>query len=512
MSTGKVYLVGAGPGDPGLLTLRAKECLEQADIVIYDYLANERLLEHVRPRAERIYVGKKAGRHTMKQDDINKLLIESAHKYSVIVRLKGGDPFVFGRGGEEAVALTKHRIPFEIVPGIPAGIAATAYAGIPVTHREVAASVAFITGHEAKKAPTSVRVNWKIIGNSCDTLVIYMGVKNLPNIVKELLESGLSEETPVAIIREGTYNYQQTITGTLNHIVQLAQDHHITPPAIIVVGNVVNLREQLGWFEKRALFGKTIVVTRNKTSEAKFAKLLELQGASVFHFPTIDIVEIAPNTKLEQALDDLSAYDWMLFTSGNAVEIFFDRLFQSGNDIRSLHAVKIAAIGKPSAERLQKYYLKADFIPETFTSEDLVAGMTKRFFLSEKRILFPGSTLSNPQIAESLEKTGANVDMISVYETTIAQVDEKRVNELKALIEQGKIDWITFTSSSTVDNFVEIVGRDFIAEHQTKIPTASIGPVTTKTLEHYGLHAHMTAKEHTFEGLVNSIIEEDQNK
>jgi uroporphyrinogen III methyltransferase/synthase len=508
---GKVYLVGAGPGDPGLLTIKAKECLEQADIVIYDYLANEKLLDYVKPQAKRIYVGKKAGQHTLKQEEINRLLVESAQTYPVAVRLKGGDPFLFGRGGEEALELVKHNIPFEVVPGISSGLAATAYAGIPVTHRELASSVAFITGHEAQKTQGSASVDWRRVAKSCDTLVIFMGVKNLPNIAHELLSSGVSEDTPVAVIRKGTYPSQRTIAGTLKNIVQLSEEHNITPPAIIVVGDVVKLREHLIWFEHRPLFGKTVVVTRNKTSEKKFTKLLEQQGANVFHFPTIDIVEIQPNNKLEQALNTLNLYDWLLFTSGNAVEIFFDQLLQAGYDMRSLRSIKIVAIGKPSAEKLQQYYLKADFIPSVFTSEELIAGMIAKYSLSEKRIVFPGSTLANPGIAESLRKAGAHIDVIPIYETKIAHVDKEAIDELKTLIKQQEIHWITFTSSSTVNNFVELIGSDFIIENKDKIPIASIGPVTTKTLKQYDLHPSITAHEHTFEGLVNSIIREEEH-
>jgi uroporphyrinogen III methyltransferase/synthase len=508
---GKVYLVGAGPGDPGLLTIKAKECLEQADIVIYDYLANEQLLEYTKPQAERIYVGKKAGQHTLKQEDINKLLVESARKYDIVVRLKGGDPFLFGRGGEEALELVTHDIPFEVVPGISSGLAATAYAGIPVTHRGLASSVAFITGHEAQKAQGSASVDWKQIVGSCDTLVIFMGVKNLPNIAHELVSSGLSENTPVAVIRNGTYPSQRTIAGTLKNIVQLSEERNITAPAIIVVGEVVKLREQLMWFEHRPLFGKTVVVTRNTTSEKKLTKLLEQQGANVFHVPTIDIVEIQPNHTLKQALNALNLYDWLLFTSGNAVEIFFDQLLQAGYDVRSLRTVKIAAIGKPSAEKLQQYYLKADFIPDVFTSEELIAGMIAKYSLSEKRIVFPGSTLANPGIAERLRKAGAEVDVIPIYETKIADVDKNTINEFKTLIKQQEIHWITFTSSSTVNNFIKLMRSDFITENKGKLPIASIGPVTTKTLEQYDLHPRITAHEHSFEGLVNSIIREEEH-
>jgi uroporphyrinogen III methyltransferase/synthase len=506
MPTGTVYLIGAGPGDPELITLKAKRCLEAADIVVYDYLANEKLLNYVKPDAECIYVGKKAGQHTMKQEDMNALLVELAHKHASVVRLKGGDPFVFGRGGEEALELAANQIPFEIVPGIPAAIGATAYAGIPITHRAVATSVAFITGHEAEKSDNSASVDWDIIGKSCDTLVIYMGVKNLPRIVQKLKECGRSPDTPVALIYRGTYLAQKTVTGTLETIVQKAEEYHITPPSLIVVGDVVGLRKQLSWFENRPLFGKTVAVTRNKTSEAKLTKLLEAQGAQVLHFPTIDIIEVTPNPQLEDALKNLSSYDWLIFTSGNAVDIFFDTLFRAGHDVRALSNIKIAAIGKPSAGRLAEYHLTADVIPTVFTSEKLVDEMTATVPLSNKRILFPGSNLSNPEIADRLRQVGAMVDVISVYETRIAQVEPGRVANFTQRIESQSIDWITFTSSSTVENFVSIVGQEFLDLYRETLPVASIGPVTTETLEKHGLPPRVSAAEHSFAGLVQALI------
>ena len=503
---GKVYLVGAGPGDPGLFTLKGKACLEQADIVIYDYLANEQLLGYVKPQAERIYVGKKAGQHTLKQEEINALLVASAQKYGCVVRLKGGDPFLFGRGGEEALELVKHQIPFEVVPGVTAGIAVPAYAGIPVSHREMASSVAFITGHEADEKPDAANVNWPALAKSCDTLVIFMGVKNLPHIVQELRTAGLAAETPAAIIKEGTYNFQQTVAGTLQDIVQRAQERQITAPAIIVIGKVAQLREQLAWFENRPLFGKIVVVTRQAAAEANLTKLLEQQGANVLQFPTIDIVEIRPNVPLEQALHKLDRYAWLLFTSGNAVEIFFNQVWAQGLDLRALHAVKIAVIGKPTAEKLQTYYLNADFTPDVFTSERLVAGMTAKFALAGQRVLFPGSTLSNPEIAAQLQQAGAVVDVIPIYETRIAQVAPELLDQLQTALAQNKIAWITFTSSSTVANFVSIVGQDFLHAQRARLPIASIGPVTTNTLVQYGLTPLVTAGEHTFQGLVAAMI------
>ena len=500
-----MYLVGAGPGDPGLLTVKAKECLEKADVVIYDYLANEQLLQYLRPQAKQIYVGKKAGQHTMKQEDINRLLVDLARKHNCIVRLKGGDPFVFGRGGEEALELVAQQIPFEIVPGIPAGIAATAYAGIPVTHRNVATNVAFITGHESEKTEGSARVNWDIIGKSCDTLVIYMGIKNLPTIAQRLLDSGRDPQTPAAIIRRGTYPSQFTVSGILENIAQLAEEQQITPPALIVIGNVVALREELAWFDRRPLFGQKVLVTRNTTSEGKFTKLLEAEGAEVLSFPTIEIAEIENNPRLDRALNDLADYDYLLFTSCNAVDMFFQRLFQLGHDMRALHTMKIAAIGKPSLEKLQNYHLNADLLPPVSTSESLVDELIASEFIAEKCILFPCSSLATPTTAERLRQAGAEIDDIPIYENRVAPIASDRVEQMKARILNGELDWISFTSSSTVTNFLEILGTGFVVEHREKFSIASIGPVTTKTLEQNKLAPDITADEHTFQGLVAAI-------
>lgn len=508
MQTGIVYLVGAGPGDPGLLTLKGKVCLEKADVVIYDALANESLLNYLQPQAKRIYVGKKAGQHTMKQDDINALLVESARQYAHVVRLKGGDPFVFGRGGEEAQVLADNQIPFEIVPGVTAGIAVPAYSGIPVTHRDTATSVAFVTGHESPdKTEEDAQVDWQRIARSCDTLVIYMGVKNLPYIAQELRTAGLPDDTPAAVICDGAYPVQRTLTGTLQTIVTQAQEQNMRPPAIIVVGQVVKLRDSLAWFEQRPLFGQTVVVTRNADADAKLTTLLEEQGAQVLHFPTIEIVERTPNPDLEQAMQRFADYDWLIFTSGNAVRIFFQQLLTGNRDTRALHNLKIAAIGKPTAEQLQIYHLHADFVPDQFTSEQLIAGLLTQRIGTNTRILFPCSNLSNPQIAEQFRQAGAIIDVIPVYETRLSTPEAKKVDELKTMLQHGQVSWITFTSSSTVHNFVQLAGQAFLAEYGERISAASIGPVTTATLEEYGLRPRVTASEHTYHGLNNAITE-----
>jgi uroporphyrinogen III methyltransferase / synthase len=510
MPTGTVYLVGAGPGDPELITVKAQRCLETADAVVYDYLANEQLLSYLKPEAQRIYVGKQAGQHTLSQEAINALLVELAHTHAAVVRLKGGDPCVFGRGGEEALALAAHQVPFEFVPGIPAAIGAAAYAGIPVTHRAVATSVTFVTGHEAEKPDDSASVDWARIADSADTLVIYMGVKNLPVIAQKLMEAGRPPDTPAAIIQRGTYLSQTTVVGALATIAEQAADAGIMPPSLTIVGDVVSLRGQLAWFEQRPLFGKTVVVTRNIDAEARLTRLLEAQGAQVFPFPTIDIVAIRPNPALEAALERLHAYQWLIFTSGNAVDIFFDALFRAGSDMRALRAVKIAAIGAPSADRLRRYHLNADLIPAVFTSETLINEMTAMLSLADARILFPGSSLSNPDIAARLRQAGAVVDDIAVYETRPAQVDPGVVADFARRVADQHIDWITFTSSSTVANFVSIVGADWVQRYGERVSVASIGPVTTATLEQYGLRPRVRAAEHSFAGLVQALIEAAQ--
>jgi uroporphyrinogen III methyltransferase/synthase len=316
----------------------------------------------------------------------------------------------------------------------------------------------------------------------------------------------------VALIHRGTYLAQKTVTGTLATIVQKTEEQRITPPALIVIGDVVGLREQLSWFENRPLFGKTVAVTRNKTSEAKLTGLLETQGAQVVHFPTIDITEIAPNPPLENALRNLDSYDWLVFTSGNAVDIFFASLFRDGHDIRALHQIKIAAIGKPSAGKLQLFHLEANVVPAVFTSEKLVDEMTATIPLSGKRILFPGSNLSNPEIAKRLSQAGAIVDVISVYETRVAQIEPEIVTDFTTQLTEQRIDWITFTSSSTVENFISIVGQEFLDQYRESLPIASIGPVTTETLKKHQLQPHVTATEHTFAGLVQALIQAENHK
>jgi len=381
-----VYLVGAGPGDPGLITVKGRECIQNADVIIYDYLASPALLKHARKSAELIYVGKKGGDHTLSQEEINKLIVEKAKAGGIVCRLKGGDPYIFGRGGEEAEVLFNDGIGFEIVPGVTSAIAAAAYAGIPLTHRKLASTVAFVTGHEdPQKEETGI--DWSSLATGIGTLVFFMGVKNLPNISKSLIEHGKPPQTPVALIRWGTTPAQKTVTGTLETIVEKARAAGLKAPAIIVVGDVVNLRPSLKWFEDRPLLGKKIVVTRAREQASDLVRLLAGQGAECLEYPTIKIMPPEDPKPLAQAVRNLSVYDWIVFTSVNGVIYFFEQLFADGKDVRALGQLQTAAIGPATAERLREYGLTSDIVPETYRAESVVKAFEKVKLRGKKILL-----------------------------------------------------------------------------------------------------------------------------
>ena len=385
--TGKVFLLGAGPGDPGLITVKAVECIQLCDVIIYDYLAAPALLAIAPENTEQIYVGKKGGDHTMKQDQINQLIVDKALEGNIVCRLKGGDPYIFGRGGEEAEILKSHDIPFEVVPGITSGIAATAYAGIPLTHRKMTSTLAFITGHEDPTKATS-SIHWPSLAQGIGTLVFYMGVKQLPGIVKQLLENGKPSDTPVALVRWGTTSRQQTITGRLDNIVGIVKAAGFRAPAIIVVGDVVKLREKLNWFEQKPLFGKTIVVTRARQQASDLVKQLNSLGAETIECPTIKIVPPENIDPMTEAIQRLSDYDWLVFTSVNGVLSFFNRLFEMGKDVRALGHLRLCTIGPVTAQQLMTYGLKTYILPETYRAESVVDAFEKES-IKGKRVLFP---------------------------------------------------------------------------------------------------------------------------
>lgn len=484
-----VYLIGAGPGDAGLLTIKAREILEMADVVIYDKLADEKLLNYA-PNAEKIYVGKSAGRHTLKQDEINNLLVEKSKTAKNIVRLKGGDPFVFGRGGEEALTLRENNIDFEIVSGVTSAIAVPAYAGIPVTHRGVAASFAVVTGHEDPNKSES-SINWEKISTAVDTLIFLMGVENLPKITAKLIENGRAKNTPAAVIRNGTKFSQQVLVSTLENISTDVEKNKIKPPAILVVGEVVKLREKLTWFENKILFGKKIVVTRTRTQASKLTRQLENWGAEVIEFPTIKIVPPSDNFKnLDAAISNIKNFDWIIFTSANGVEKFFERLKNFKLDARALSASKIAVIGSETAKKLTGYNIIPDLIPAEFRAESLVDALKNS--VSGKNILIARAEVARDILPKELEKFGANVTVAAAYKTVADTPPE---------IDFSQVDLITFTSSSTVENFVAVAG----VETLKKIKTAAIGTVTADTLKKVGVTADIIAKEFTIAGLVDAI-------
>lgn len=500
-----MYLVGAGPGDPGLITIKGKKCIQNADVIIYDYLASPALLKHAAHSAELIYVGKKGGDHTLSQDEINRLLVDKAKSGGVITRLKGGDPFIFGRGGEEAEVLAEAGISFEIVPGVTSAIAAAAYAGIPLTHRDLTSTLAFVTGHEdPTKAETSI--NWSSLASGIGTLVFFMGVKNLPNITERLIAHGKSPHTPVAVIRWGTTSRQKTVTATLATIVDKTRAAGLKAPAIIVIGDVVDLRQSLKWFENRPLLGKRIVVTRARQQASDLVRLLTDLGAECLEYPTIEIMPPKDPQPLKQAIANLTTYDWIVFTSVNGVGFFFEQLFADGKDVRALGRLKTAAIGPATAARLLEFGLISDIVPQTYRAESVVDAFKKEK-LNNKKILLPRAREARPILPQELKKMGAAVDEIPAYETLKA-VDN--ASDLVQQLKEKRVDMITFTSSSTVKNFKALLPAKAHAVLMQDITIASIGPITTDTAKRLGFDVHITAKSYTIPGLVDAILQYDQ--
>jgi uroporphyrinogen III methyltransferase/synthase len=501
---GKVYLVGAGPGDPGLLTLRAKKCLSQADVVIYDNLANCVFLRYADVDAERIYVGKKGGNHTLSQEKINSLIVERAQQGRCVVRLKGGDPFIFGRGGEEALELAKAGLSFEVVPGITSAIAVPAYAGIPLTHRSYTSTVAFITGHEdPHKEETDIA--WDKLTTGIGTLVFLMGVGNLPRIAETLLEHGRSPDTPVAVIRSGTLTEQKTLVGTLRNIARLAEDNDLKPPAVIVVGGVVNLRNQLNWFENTPLFGKRIVVTRAREQASGFLESLVTLGADCIEFPTIEIVPPERWNALDRAIQNIETYNWLLFTSPNGVKYFLNRLAAVRKDVRDLKGVRIGAIGPKTAERWHELGIRLDLMPDEYRAEAIVEAL-KVWQIKGARILLPRAAQARETLPEELRKMGAHVDVVSAYQTVKPEYDTEKVRKM---LKNGTIHMVTFTSSSTVLNFVDMfdVDHDRLVEWMRAVAVACIGPITAKTAQMKGFKVDLIAPEYTIDSLRESILD-----
>lgn len=503
---GKVYLVGAGPGDPGLITVRGKSLMERAEVVVYDYLAGKKLLKHAPVSAELMYVGKKGGvKHAYTQEEISQMLVDYAMAGKMVVRLKGGDPFIFGRGGEEVEKLHAAGILFEVVPGVTSATAAATYAGIPITHRDYTASVAFVTGHEDPTKANST-IDWEKLSTGAGTLVIYMGIKNLPTIVANLIKYGRAPQTPVAVVRWASTPLQRSVVGTLDTIVEVVAEAQIKPPSLVIVGEVVKLRNTIDWYEKRPLFGKKIIVTRTREQASELVVGLEEYGANCLEFSTIRIKPVDSYEVLDDELERLNEYHWILFTSLNGVKYFFERLYARGMDARDLKGPDLAVVGKSTADFLLNYGLNADLIPSTFTGEGLAEALLDQG-VEGRNILIPRAVQAREILPETLRGAGAQVTVAPVYQNCPEQSDKENLREE---LLHGEVEMITFTSSSTVRNFLAMIDTEDQEELQqllAGVKIAAIGPITAKTVTDNGLQVDVQPEEYTIAGLIKAIVE-----
>ncbi|HTA46604.1 MAG TPA: uroporphyrinogen-III C-methyltransferase [Bryobacteraceae bacterium] len=484
----KVYLVGAGPGDPELITLKAKRLLEIADSILFDHLASSELLDLAPSSAERLYVGKKKSDHAVSQEEICALLIDRARRGLNVVRLKGGDPFIFGRGGEEAEALADAGIPFEVVPGVTSPLGIAAYTGVPLTHRDHTSVVTFITGHDVLK------IDWTKVGTS-ETLVIFMGLSHFDEIANQIVAAGRSADTPAMAVRWGTRPDQDVITGTLETLPQLIHEHALKPPATIIVGEVVLLRKKLSWYEKLPLFGQKIVVTRAREQAGTLAWHLHSLGAEVIELPTISIQAASDYAALDAAIANLRSYSWLIFTSANGVRFFLDRLDASGSDLRAIRG-RICAIGPATREALERFHLKVDVVAEQYVAEGLLDALAG-YDLNGANVLIARAAVARDLLPNELARRGARVDVVEAYRTVAPPGLPQHAAEVLA----GGPRWITFTSSSTVQNLVDAVGSEALRN----VRAASIGPVTSATLRKFGIPIAVQASAYTVAGLVEAI-------
>jgi len=496
-----VSLVGAGPGDPSLITIGGAARLAEADVIVYDRLANPALLAHARAGAERIYAGKEPDRHALTQEQINALLVEHGLAGRRVVRLKGGDPFVFGRGGEEAEALAAAGVPFEVIPGVTSAIAAPAYAGIPVTHRGLASSFAVVTAHE-DPAKDASSIDWARLAMGVDTLVFLMGVERLPQIAARLIEHGRAASTPVAVIEWGTLPRQRVVAGTLENIAAAVRDAGVGAPAVTVVGEVVRLRDGLRWFDTRPLFGVRVLVTRTRDQASELSRALAAQGAEPVELPTIDIVASYDARAVASAIEDLrtSAYAWVIFTSGNAITEFLAHMRAAELDTRGFGRAQIAVVGPGTERALASHGLRADAVPAEYVAEGLLDVLTSRVMRGQ-RVLLPRAEGARPLIVDGLEARGARVDDLTLYRSDVpSSPDAEGLRRLRA----GEIDVVTFASSSAVRNLVEMLGGDIAPLRKTLI--AAIGPITAQAVRDAGLDVGVTAEEYSIDGLVAALV------
>ncbi len=504
---GIVYLVGAGPGDIGLLTVKGLRCLQKAEVVIYDFHLNAQILNYISHNAEFIYAGKRGGRHTMTQDEINAAIVQKAKEGKIVCRLKGGDPFVFGRGGEEAQILAKEGMAFEVVPGVSSSVAAPAYAGIPLTHRLYSSSFAVIPGYEDTTKEES-SIDWAKLATGVGTLVFLMAVKNIDILTAKLIENGRSPDTPVAVVRWGTRPDQKVLVSTLKDIAALVKEKDIKPPAVTIVGDVVTLRDELNWYEKKPLFGHRVLTTREHSGG--FEPLEDL-GAEVIQFPTVEIVPPEDWDELDRAIDKIEGYDWLIFTSSNGVDYFFRRFFERERDIRELKGLKICAIGTKTAASIKKFGIRVDLIPGTFNAEGLIKAFTDpqgaesiksgALPLEGIKFLLPRAEVARELFPDKIRELGGIIDVPVAYR---AVKPEKHGKMLRRFLKEGRVTIATFTSAATFNNFREILGED--ADELLKdVTIAVIGPVTARAIEKAGLRVHIMPREATVEAMVEEI-------
>ncbi|HEY0455339.1 MAG TPA: uroporphyrinogen-III C-methyltransferase [Verrucomicrobiae bacterium] len=499
---GTVYLVGAGPGDAGLLTLRGAELLARADVVIYDALVNPDLLRLAPKSAEIIFGGKRANVHAIPQEELNALLVTKAREGKTVVRLKGGDPYIFGRGGEEAEELADEQIPFEVVPGISSFVAGPNYAGIPVTHREHCSSFTVLTGHEDPGKNES-SLDYAQLAKTPGTKIILMGVERIRQIAESLAANGMSIETPVGMVRWGTTGQQQTIQGTLGTIADIAAKNNFASPAVTVIGDVVKLRNKLNWFEHRRLFGQRIVVTRTREQASQLSRQLSDEGAEVLEIPTIKIEPPTNRQFVADALLGLGTYDWIVFTSPNGVTTFFDYFLKGFEDLRDLGPARIAAVGPGTAAKVRELHLKVDLMPEEYVSRKIAEAFAKFESIENLKILIARAEVANPDLPKALEEMGAIVDDVACYKT-VPETDDR--NGAAARLLDTGADWITFTSSSTVENFHARFNLPKLLQQFPKMRTLSIGPETSAALKALGLSPTVEAKEHNIDGMVKALL------
>lgn len=497
---GKVYLVGAGPGDYKLLTLKGLECIKNSDVIVYDRLANENYLKEANKNCEFIYVGKKSSNHTLPQEDINKVISDKAKEGKIVTRLKGGDPYVFGRGGEEGEILKKEGIEFEVVPGITSAIGGLCYAGIPITHRDYASSFHVITGHLRDDDKQNPEINWNALANINGTLVFLMGIANLKKISTNLIKEGKPKDTPVALINWATRYNQKVITSTLENVYEKSLVENIKPPTLIVIGDVVKLRDELNFFENKPLFSKNIIVTRTRTENSILSSKISDLGGNSIEIPTIKIEKIKNNIYLENEIKNIKDYTYLILTSKNAVEIFFDKLNELNFDSRALANLKICVIGTATEKEIKKRGINPDIVPEKFVSESLFEKL-KDILKPTDKVLIPGSKNSRDFLIDKISKI-CDVKEVHTYETIL---DYNKKEEIINILDSNKVDYITFASSSSVINFVNIIGEKNL-DKLNKLKVISIGPITTKTAKNLNINVYKESDVSTVDGMIDVII------